>query len=512
MKAKIAAIFLFLPQFTSAETPLSAIDWLNQLRSKSENSIKRQDNSRRETANSSNVDLPNIEVSNLSEIRIDAVGLLPPSVTGLPLTIWRDSTTADLNRLLDDITISSNPVIQSLLFRLLLAEGYAPYDSDDSFSFFLSRINKLVEYGAVEPALALLKRAAPLPAQLVPSLFELSMLSEEMSPACDQVLQLGGSYPEYGARIYCHARKGDWLTAQLMLETTAALGTIDLRQEALFHLFLETYAHDPIIAQLPPPSATTFLEFRLYEAIGEPISPSNLPRKFSVSDLSGDHGWKAQLEAAEKLKTSGALADNRFLGIFTSRKPSASGGIWDRVSLIQKFDDAVKQDSILLAKAALQELSYSRNFVTLAGPVSRLFSRKLILFQLENPEMILANRLALLTPNYEMAAYQLKSLSEQNEIEIATATGNFSTFKPKTALEQTIYDGFVHPRIPYAIKTLLEKGKLGEVILTAIIQFHKGEVGDLQDMMDALSTLRLIGLEDTARRAILHHLIVYENE
>ena len=134
MKAKIAAIFFFLPQFISAETPLSAIDWLNQLRSKSENSIKRQDNSRKETANSSNVDLPNIEVSNLSEIRIDAVGLLPPSVTGLPLTIWRDSTTADLNRLLDDITISSNPVIQSLLFRLLLAEGYAPYDSDDSFT------------------------------------------------------------------------------------------------------------------------------------------------------------------------------------------------------------------------------------------------------------------------------------------------------------------------------------------------------------------------------------------
>ena len=45
-----------------------------------------------------------------------------------------------------------------------------------------------------------------------------------------------------------------------------------------------------------------------------------------------------------------------------------------------------------------------------------------------------------------------------------------------------------------------------------IIQFHKGEVGDLQDMMDALSTLRLIGLEDTARRAILHHLIVNQNE
>jgi len=512
MKAKFAAICLCLPQLVWAETPLSAIDWLNQLRLKTQRTIVIQQEEGEEPPVSPNADLPNIAVSNLSEIRIDAVGLLPPNVTGLPLTIWRDSKTADLIRLLDDMAVGSNPAIQSLLFRLLLAEGYSPYDSNESFSFFLARIEKLVEYGAVEPALALLERAAPLPAQLVPSLFELSMLSEAMSPACEQVLKLGRNYLEDGPRIYCHARRGDWLTAQLMLETTAALGTIGLRQEALFHLFLETYAHDPIASQLPPTSAPTPMDFRLYEAIGEPLSPSSLPIEFSVSDLSGDHGWKAQLEAAERLKISGALADNRFLGIFTARQPPASGGVWDRVTLIQKMDNAVKDSSIILATEALRELKESQNFAILAGPASRLFSRELSNLQLDVPEMNIAYRLALLSTEYETAAYRLKSTSDLYEIEIATALGNFANFKPKTALEDTIYQGFVKPRIPYAIKTLLEQGKLGEVILTAILQFYKGETGDLQDMMDALSTLRLIGLQDTARRAILYHLIVNSNE
>ena len=131
-----------------------------------------------------------------------------------------------------------------------------------------------------------------------------------------------------------------------------------------------------------------------------------------------------------------------------------------------------------------------------------------MMLQLGKSEMILACKLALLTPDYETAAFRLRSISDQYKIEIATATGEFSTLKPNTALEETIYQAFVQPRIPYAIKTLLEQGKLGEVILTAIIQFYKGEAGDPQDMLDALSTLRLIGLEDTARRAILHHLIV----
>ena len=50
---------------------------------------------------------------------------------------------------------------------------------------------------------------------------------------------------------------------------------------------------------------------------------------------------------------------------------------------------------------------------------------------------------------------------------------------------------------------LLAQGKLGEVILNATLQFKKGSDGDLQDLIEALSTLRHIGLDATARRATL---------
>jgi len=48
--------------------------------------------------------------------------------------------------------------------------------------------------------------------------------------------------------------------------------------------------------------------------------------------------------------------------------------------------------------------------------------------------------------------------------------------------------------------------------LTAIIQFEKGSRGDLQDLMDSLSTLRFLGLNETAQRATLHLLIVGDHE
>ena len=50
--------------------------------------------------------------------------------------------------------------------------------------------------------------------------------------------------------------------------------------------------------------------------------------------------------------------------------------------------------------------------------------------------------------------------------------------------EKTIQDAFQTPRIPYSVNQLMSQGKLGEVILNAMIQFEKGAAGDLQDLLE----------------------------
>lgn len=503
MKARFFAITLLLPGYLAAETPLSAIDWLDEQRlglviEPIQNQIKPS-----EPPVSSSVNRPDIEVSTLSEIQSDSVGLLPPSVTGFPLTMWHNSSTKDLVTLLGNVPVSHNPAIQSLTLRVLLAEGDAPSDSEGKFTFFAARLKKLIDYGAIDPALALVERAAPLPAPLVPLLFDLSLLSDTLQPACDQVLQLGPSYPHDDARIYCLARRGDWLTATLMLDATSALGTISARKTALIKLFLEDEAFDTLAIQLPPSSAPTPLEFRLYEAIGEPLTAASLPRAFAVSDLSGEHGWKAQLQAAERLIEFGALGDNRFLGIYTDNEPAASGGIWDRISVIQNLDQALLDENGSAIALNLDEAWQLLGETPLAAPIARIFSARLLSAELSGGSAQLAAKIALLSPSYETAAQIISPMSEQDAFLVSIATGDFSTFSPKSEFEKTIQDAFNDPRVPYSVNQLMSQGKLGEVILNAMIQFEKGASGDLQDLLEALSTLRLIGLEDTARRATL---------
>ena len=503
MRARFFVIALLLPNFLAAETPLSAIDWLDEQRLSTATDPTQKTSKAVEPPVSISGNRPDIEVSTLSEIQSDSVGLLPPSVTGFPLTMWHNSSTKDLVALLNDLPVSHNAAMQSLTLRVLLAEGDAPSDSEGKFAFIAARLKKLIDYGAIAPALALVERAAPLPAPLVPVLFDLSLLSDTLLPACDQVLQLGPSYPDDAARIYCLARRGDWLTATLMLETTAALGTVTARKTALMHIFLENDTFDTLAAELPPSLEPTPLEFRLYEAIGEPMAISSLPRAYAVSALSGDHGWKAQLEAAERLIGFGALGDNRFLGIYTDNEPAASGGIWDRISAVQKLDQALLDQDSEAIPEYLNEAWDLLGTTALAAPFSRIFAARLFAAELDVETMQLAAKIALLSPIYEEAAQKIEPKSDLEKLWIAIAKGKFFTYDPKSQLDKTIKDAFQDPRVPYSANNLMGQGKLGEVILNAMIQFEKGAAGDLQDLLEALSTLRFIGLEDTAKRAAL---------
>jgi hypothetical protein len=78
---------------------------------------------------------------------------------------------------------------------------------------------------------------------------------------------------------------------------------------------------------------------------GEPVPANNLPLAFSVAELSGDKGWKAQLEAAERLSKSGVFSDNQLLGLLTKKPAPASGGIWDRVTMIQDLEQALEANA-----------------------------------------------------------------------------------------------------------------------------------------------------------------------
>ncbi|MDO5643247.1 MAG: hypothetical protein Q4G26_12810, partial [Paracoccus sp. (in: a-proteobacteria)] len=143
-----------------------------------------------------------------------------------------------------------------------------------------------------------------------------------------------------GARIYCLALGGDWDAAALLFTGARALGFIDEATAELMARYLDD-ASAEISDQLEPPEPMTPLAFRLHEAIGQPLPTGDLPLAYAWTDLSERSGWKAQLEAAERLARAGSLPAPILHQLYSAQRPAASGGVWERAAAVQALDAAL---------------------------------------------------------------------------------------------------------------------------------------------------------------------------
>ncbi|WP_435229088.1 hypothetical protein ACMAZE_10760 [Pseudopelagicola sp. nBUS_20] len=495
--AAISGPLVYANSLFAQVAPLSAIEWLNPTPTVTLDMGLPVE----EPPVSASIYTPTINVTQLDTEGRDSVGLLPRSVTGLPSTLWAQSNASRLSDLVTQQRSEVLPAMQALLYTLLLAEANSPLDAGTANEFLLARVDKLIEMGALEQAAALLERAGPNTPNLFLRWFDVSLLMGREDQACENLTTAPHLAPSYGARIFCTARSGDWRAAALTLDTAKALSLISEEMDALLLRFLDPdlFEGEPLLVAVREPSP---LKFRLYEAIGEGQTTTALPRCFAHSDLRETAGWKAQLEAAERLARTSALHENRLLGIYTERTPAASGMIWDRVAALQAFESAIAVSDLNAVAKTLPAAWSAMQEVNLEVPFARLFGSQLLQLPLQGVTARVARDISLLSTEYERAAY-----AGPRDFLAGLALG-MPPQSPQDPVQRAISDAWHGAGVPQDLSTMLARGQLGEVILRAMLMMDDGAVGDLGVLTAALATLRAVGLEDTARRAALQVVLL----
>ena len=506
MQIRTAILALTLPMVaatnTAAQAPLSVIEWITE---------KPPDGFVSPVLNeppvSNSVGHSTIDVSSLNAAVV-AIGLVPNNVTGLPVDLWLGSDVNVLNGLIAKVSVTDYPAMQRLLYTLLLSEALPPAATNDAETLLLARVDRLLELGATDPAQALIELAgATKNANRFARWFDATLLNGDEDKACAALATAPHLAPDYAARIFCDARRGDWQTAALTLETVHALGVLPPADLSL----LDRYLSPDIFEGAPPlpaPDAPDPLTFRLFETIGERLPTASLPRGFATVDLRDVAGWKAQLEAAERLTRIGALGPNRLLGLYSERRPAASGGIWDRVRALQRFETALETGSNDAVAKTLPEVWHAMRAVQLEVPFASLFAERLIgLSPDDQSTKSLIWQISLLGPDYETPAQTPPDASVLSQFLAALALGQPGGTKAPDAIAQAIAEGFAS-KPTLSQQRLLDAGQLGEAIVRAIILMDSGARGNSGDLTSALATFRAVGMEDTARRAGLQLMLL----
>ncbi|MFG6561519.1 hypothetical protein [Sulfitobacter sp. 1A15299] len=495
------------------DQPLSVIDWLGA-QSPPENRPKRPPNPGRvpEPPVANSALPPPVQVTPLGDGAPRRIGLVPGSVTGLRGDIWLASDTTALIDRIRDLPDLHLPAAQALLYTVLLAEAQAPQgEARNGDLLALARGEKLMELGALDPALSLIEQAGVTTSTAHFDLWmQLSLLTGTEHRVCERLMKSPHLTRDYGTRIFCNARAGNWENAALTFGSAQALGLLPEAQLELFDRFLNPDFYEGA-EPLRVPRQMDPMTFRLFETIGEPLPSNILPRAYAVADLRDIAGWKAQLEAAERLTRAGALPDNLLLGLYTDRQPAASGGVWDRVAALQRFETALRTSSAEAVAKTLPPAWEAMREASLEVAFAALFAEPLSTIPLAGQTARLARDVALLSPDYEAAAARVIGKSPEDELLRAVAVGDAPNGPaPDAPLAAAVHDAFSNPAPRADLMALARDKELGMAILRLLSLLHDGASGDTSALRDALATLRALGLEDTARRAALQIVLLQQ--
>ncbi|OWU79981.1 hypothetical protein ATO5_03070 [Loktanella sp. 22II-4b] len=532
------AVGMPLAVVAEGDRPLSAIDWLS--------SEDAQQSLRAPEPPVSRSALPDqVATSSIGSVRRDAIGLLPAQITGLPASLWGDTRVDELTALIEQQEIVALPSVQALLMMALLAEADAPLAAvtagppPGDGAVFRARVAKLIEFGAIDQAAALLEQVDPHDVATFGQAFDVSLLLWREDQTCARLMKSPEIAPTLSARIFCLARSGDWNTAALTLESGRAVGALDPDSALLLAHFLQT--EDPEPGRRPRlPQPVSPLAFRIMDAIAEPLPTNAMPLAFSHSDLRDTAGWKSQIEAAERLTRVGAVPGRRLFEIYSDRLPAASGGVWDRVSAVQVLIAAIGADNPVAVGNALPDAWSAMRSIQLEVAFARHFGPQIWQVMAGSRTAPLAPGgqslpqsipggdtpgAGVLGPNTDLA-FRILMLSDQAE-EVAQA------WQPEQEGDRLLRDLAMgrHPAPDQAANTMEEAillsaepatppsdedpaaaaarhMSLGETILEVALLLRRGIEADPGDVTRALQLLRDWGLESTARAASLELLLL----
>lgn len=442
---------------------------------------------------------PPVQVSPLDGGEDTLIGLVPSRVTGLSETLWTGSDPERLHDMLLALPTPRLPAAQSLLYALLLTEARGPgNDQREADLFSLARIRTLMRLGALEPAAALAEQAGVTrDAAHFAAYLDIALLTGEEDAACTTLEAAPHLAPDMAHRVFCAVRTGDWALAALLFDSGRAIGVFEPGMEAVLERFLDPELADelsPLPAPLPAEQSP--LLFRLHEALGEPLPTQRLPRAYAVADLRDLAGWKAQLEAAERLAQAGALPANRLLGLYTQRRAAASGGIWDRVQAIQRLDTAIAAGSADAVEKTLPDAWDAMREAGLASPFATLFAESATALPLQGLAREIARDMRFITP--------------ETGAGLPVASGPLPVLRVKAnhPLADAVARGFDGPVARPDLETLATRDRKGEALLRTLALLEAGAAGDPASLSAALSTLRVLGQERTARRAAAEVLVL----
>jgi len=505
------AIAALLAGAARAEDPLSAIDWLTESILQPPNFVMSPPNQSGQMAGKQISSLP------LGMVSRDAVGILPPKITGFPAALWGDLTTPEIISLLQRVGRHALPEAAALEKQVLLAQSNPPRDNSADSPLLLARIDRLFAMGALDEAETLIQLAGVSEPQIFRRWFDISLIGQRTGAPCAALAAQPPLSNDVATRVICLARSGDWNAAALTASLAESLGEISTEETDLLVRFL-----DPdMFGDMPepaPPEPLTPIDFILRESLALPRPEAPLPLPYLNIDMDLRTPARQRIIAAERLVRESAVPSSLLFLAYRGVRAASSGGAWGRAALVQALDsELVGEDDAALANAITDAMIAFADVGLLYAFASEYADS---LAQTppgpETGQIAPRVRRLLLLANRPLGHWEGPGPDDPPNVALAIKLAKRESFGGVSPFRDPVFDAIHNAFSNFtparaALPTMMQeidKGNFGPVLFRALDLLSEGQSADPQDLHEGLYLLRQLGLDDSARRAAIQLLLI----
>ena len=260
-----------------------------------------------------------VEEKFLGELNVNGIGLISLDNTKFPEDLWSNSNEKELAEKLNNMPEFSLSSTNKIFKRLLLVDAKPPLNSigmkNMGYLFLLSRIDQLINLGAIDEAEEILNFIQEPPIDLMKRRIEVASLNGRLSKTCN----LANRYPNFKGllqfKIICLVRKNDWQAAALAFTVGSSLRQFDEKEKQLLLNYLDpdivsNYSTDVEIDNLSP------TDFYLMHGKKAFIPPDIIPNKYAYafSELGMDP--EIRIKSMEQLALNYVVNANRLFNLY----------------------------------------------------------------------------------------------------------------------------------------------------------------------------------------------------
>ncbi|WP_157981996.1 hypothetical protein [Oceanicella sp. SM1341] len=460
-----------------------------------------------------------ITVTPLEPPSQDGAGLLSSRKSGLPADLWGSTSVLRARALIEQVRGTGVPAAQELFRTILLATTVPPRGSGPETVLLRSRIDRLMEMGALEEALELVTQANVTTPDFLLRRFDISLLTGQEEKACQLLLGRPDIQPTAAARIFCLARSDAWTDAVVSLAVARQAGDVSPAENELFARFLDMEETGPG-DRISVPDQVTPLNYLMLVAIGaggNAVAETDLPVAFATLDLAPTAPPRARILAAEKLVASGGISYPILFYAYRAETPAASGGVWSRSAAVQELDAAIAaadpealNEALPKADRLLTDMGLRVAFAREYAPLLARLAPGLIADRLRVCELLLLGGETTAARRWIPASAPLPLRAA-----LAVADGDAPPDTPDPgSLEAAVLRAFApeppeHPSYE-RLAADLEDGRTGEALLQALTTLDARRGLDPSDLTAALRVIYEAGQDDAARDIAVELLLMNE--